>query len=71
MKPTSDIFSAESFATLIRRTMRQNKITVSALARFAGVTQDRVRELRNTGRAEWQEEWVLTLRDFVRAKGGA
>ncbi len=63
-----NIFTAASFATRIRREMRANKITISALAKFAGVTQDRVRELRKTGRAQWQEEWLLTIADCAKAK---
>tara|TARA_R110002153_G_C13050956_1_gene470963 strand:+ start:51 stop:257 length:207 start_codon:yes stop_codon:yes gene_type:complete len=54
-------FFPSSFATLIRREMRKNKITIKHFAEFSGCTQKRVREVRSTGEAENQDEWILTL----------
>lgn len=68
---SKNLFFPSAFATRIRREMRQHKITIKAFARFAGVSQDRVRELRTTGRAACQEEWLLTLRDCARGAVGA
>lgn len=62
-------FFPSAFAARIRREMRQHNITIKTFARFAGVSMDRIREVRNEGKAECQEEWVLTLRDCARANG--
>jgi len=58
-------FFPSSFATLIRREMRKNKITIKQFAEFSGCTQKRVREVRNTGEAKNQNEWIQTLAECV------
>lgn len=58
---------APEFARFIRREMRRHGVTIRAFARFSGVSMARIRELRNTGRAEFPGEWTLNLRDLREA----
>ena len=65
MTTNNNNFFPSSFATLICREMRKNKITIKQFAEFSGCTQKRVREVRNTGEAANQNEWLLTLAECV------